>query len=148
MNNVRVVLWAVAVAMCGCADDGGDEPGENGGSPRDPISCTATITPTSFTYEIVDGGRRLAASSGGTQETIERVGAPSAAIYGNWLIGDRMVGDITVRGELQFAPGEMHVVSRCTARGRTVAATATSPATITDQSVTVLQADVDVQYIP
>jgi len=56
-------------------------------------------------------------------------------------------GIVTLHAEIAFDPGHVSVSSRCTARGQTVTAIATSAATITDQMVTTLQSDSDVQYI-
>ena len=106
-----------------------------------------SIAPTTFTYEVGDAGRMLTVQAGQADEqTLERVGAASEAIYGAWLVSETTNNGTTAHLELHVAPGQVSAFARCSALGKTAMATATSPATITSTTVSILQSDTDVEY--
>jgi len=153
MSMLKRTFWTVvlvtAAALTGCAsDDSSDDGGGGTGGPTSPrLSCTANIAPATFTYEIGDAGRMLTVQPGQADEqTLERVGAASDAIYGAWLVSDTMNNGTAVHFELRVASGQVSAFARCSALGKTAMATATSPATITSTTVSILQSDTDVEY--
>lgn len=152
---LKRTLWAVvlvtAAALTGCAGDDSIDDGGGGGGPDSPtpsrVSCTASIAPATFTYEVGDAGRMLTVQAGQADEqTLERVGAANDEIYGAWLLGDTMSNGTAAHLELHVASGQVSAFARCSALGKTAMATATSPATITDTTVSILQSDTDVGY--
>jgi hypothetical protein len=153
MSMLKRTFWTVvlvtAAALTGCAsDDSSDDGGGGGGSPTSTrVSCTANIAPATFTYEVGDAGRMLTVQAGEADEqTLERVGPASDAIYGAWLVSDTMNNGTAIHLELHVASGQVSAFGRCSALGKTAMATATSPATITSTTVSILQSDTDVEY--
>jgi hypothetical protein len=145
------VVLVTAAALTGCASDDSSDVGGGGGGTGNPtpprVSCTASIAPATFTYEVGDAGRMLIVQAGQADEqTLERVGAANGAIYGAWLVGDTMNNGLAVHLELRVASGQVSTFARCSAQGKTAMATATSPATITSTTVSILQSDTDVEY--
>lgn len=149
---LKRTLWTVVLAtavLTGCASD--DSSGDGGGGTGDPtsarVTCTANIAPVTFTYEVGDAGQMLIVQAGQADEqTLERVGTASDAIYGAWLVGDTMNNGTEVHVELHVDTGQVSAVARCSALGKTAMATATSPATITSTTVSILQSDTEVGY--
>jgi len=156
MSMLKQSLWTVvlvtaAAALTGCATDDANDGGGGGGGTGSPaptrVSCTANVAPTTFTYEVGDAGRMLTVQAGQADEqTLERVGAASDEIYGAWLVRETMNNGAAVHFELRVAPGQVSAFARCSALGKTAMATATSPATVTSTTVTILQSDTDVEY--
>lgn len=136
---------AAAIAGCGNSDDGGTV----GGGDDNRLSCTASLSPTTFSYVLDATGQSMTVNAGQADGvTLGRVGAPSGTIYGSWSPPDSVQGDATLHFELQFDanPDEFTTAVTCSALGKTARAAVSSPVTITASSVTVLQADSDVEY--
>jgi hypothetical protein len=146
----KQTLWTAvlaAAAIAGCAD--GDGNGTSGAPGDNRLSCTATISPSTFSYMLDSTGATLQVNAGqGNTGTLNRVGAPSSTIYGAWTAPDTVQSGITLHLELHFDPNpdEASAVVSCSGLGKTAMAVASSPATITASSVTILQADSDVEY--
>jgi hypothetical protein len=152
MNTRRLIPALAAVLACstfaGCSDDPSDPPPAKPPVSQDPIACRASVSPGTLPYTLGDSGKMLVLAGGTTDEkTLERIGTPSTMIYGSWLL-QQISTPVQLRAELVFETGRASLVARCTARGKTVTATATSPATITDRQVTILQPNGAVVYIP
>lgn len=132
-------VLALTAPLAACADDDDD----NDPPPPPtvlPITCTATISPGSFAYQVGDNGRMLVVAPGTiNEETLERVGVPSAVIQGTWLIDDKLTAAGRLRAELAFGAADVTVHSTCThpttSRPGTVSVTAS--ATITASQVTI-----------
>jgi hypothetical protein len=138
---------ALAAAMLiGCSD--GEDPPQKTGSPSPTtLSCTVTLAASSYSYEVGDAGQMLIVGAGlPNEQTLERVSTPTGTIYGTWLVFDQVQNGIMLHGEITFAPGQVSLDARCIGFGKTLHADASSPATITDTTVSVLVPDSDTEY--
>lgn len=147
---IKQTLWMAlfaAAAVAGCSSDDGN--GTSGGPSDNRLSCTATISPGTFSYMLdATGGTLLVNAGQSSAASLNRVGAPSPTIYGAWTGPDTVQSGITLHLELHFdpSPDDVSTVVTCSGLGKTAMAVASSPATITASSVTILQADSDVEY--
>jgi len=138
----RVTLVVAMLSTTGCLDD--DSPGMSGSSSGNGnyYKCTASISPSSFDY-VVQGNTLMLTSTGGASTSLSRVGSGNG-IYGSWVISEQHDPQIRMKVKLlmRLESGRVSAVAECSAdagpKGR---ATASSPADITDSTVTILQAD-------
>jgi hypothetical protein len=149
-QTLWVALCAVA-ALAGCADstDGGTGVANGGGGDEPPqrLSCTASVSPATFEYVLDTAGETLTIDVGQADaSSLNRVGAASGTIYGAWAPPDSVQSGVTLHSEIQFDSDEISATITCSGVGQTATAMASSPATITGSSVTILQADSDVEY--
>ena len=80
------------------------------------------------------------------EATLERVSAPSGTIYGTWINIDQVQNGISLHGEITFQPSLVSLTATCSGADKTAHAHVSSPATITDTTVDILQADADLEY--
>jgi membrane-bound inhibitor of C-type lysozyme len=131
------------VAACG-EDDSDPIP------PTQPqtYTCRASVNPVSLTYQ-VSGGQLVLTDSQGQSSTLNRVapGSGARAIYGTWHVTTESNAAGTVSLDLEVQENKVSAIADCDFGSVSTTAVASSPATVTDTELTILQADEDVQTV-
>lgn len=129
---------ALAAPLAAC---GGEDDDDDGSSPpsSSPIVCTATVSPSSFLYEIGDAGRMLVVAPRTAQEdTLERIGVAAPTIQGSWLAAEQRSSVGKLRTELTFGASSVTVTAICTnLANKTGRVSVNAAATITPTQVTI-----------
>jgi len=167
----RMVLWGsmaagLALAVAGCGGDdggptgggaggGGSHSGSGSGSGSTPntikITCSADINAASYDY-VVSGDELALTDMLGHTSSLKRKGAAagSHAIDGTWVIPtqvDSNVFGLVLDASMTIDETSVKVTSVCSAQGKSVTASVSSPVTLRDDSVTISATAHDEEYL-
>lgn len=142
------LLCSVMLLLACGGDDDDDDGGGDGGNPPRTFTCQASTMPATLDY-VVDGDV-LEVTAGGQTDSLDRVAAgdPGRPVYGTWhidTITEPGVGTVSV--DIQIEPDRVNALADCDFGSVSANAVATSAATITDTTITILEADEDIEIV-
>jgi hypothetical protein len=156
-----MVLWGsmaagLALAAAGCGGDGGSTgggagSGGNGNQQSIKITCSADINAATYDYS-VDGDKLSLTDPLGRTVTLARrgVAAGSHAADGTWVLptqADNNAFGLVLDASMTIDETSVKVTSVCSAGGKSVTASVSSPVTLNDDSVTFSATAHDEEYL-
>lgn len=124
----------LALAACGGSPK---LPSSTGTTPsKVPLSCAANLAQGKIPYTVMNDVLRLGTTS------MPRVtsGAAGRPVYGTWLAAEQSQGGLSIRATFKVDPSLVSISARCSySDGRSTTAEVSSPATVTDTDITILQ---------
>lgn len=146
MNINKPLIKIFALSLL-CLAACGKKPGEPQSEPDPvkpvldvPLNCSASLTRARMPYTIKGDSLSLGPAGSATPMKRLAAGEPGRPVYGTWLVTDQVTAGIHILGKLQIAPASISLVSECSyGQGRSGTAKVSSPATITDSEIEILQ---------
>lgn len=140
--------FALAVVVFGAlAACAGDDSASQPPPPTQSYSCTASISPSYFDYMV--RGDILEVTVPGQSDQYQRVasGDPSNPVFGTWHLGTFTDEIGTVTLDMEVGPDTVTAIADCDFGSVSALAEASSPAVITDTSITILDSAEDVEVV-
>ena len=132
ISSFLLVAAIASLVACG-ADEGDDTEG---------FECSISVSPTEFQYAVVGDSLTFIQTGVASTMTVERQGSGNG-LYGDWLLSaetDQYTG-LSQRTVMRIEPRRVTAVGTCAFGDRSVEVTASSKATITADSIVILEHD-------
>lgn len=130
--RLHFTLVSICFALAACG--GSSMPSKS--TTAIPLNCNASLTQGTVPYSIQNDTLQLGTT------TMPRVAAGTAGrpVYGTWLAAQQTNGGLSIRATFQVEPSAVTISALCSySDGRSTTAQVSSPATITDTNITILQ---------
>jgi hypothetical protein len=138
-------VFTFSVAGCGGGDDSPMTAGGNHNGTTETATCRASIMPSTIDYVVTGDTLEFVQASTQTHsppmKRLKASTATSKPVFGTWQMpidvnaGAQAVG-LTVSATLDIEPASVTVTTSCGQHGRSATAKVTSPATVTDTTIT------------